>query len=426
MKRIITDINNNIYIQEEDISLNNINDKLDNVIEISNDIICPWLGLGGAITESSAYNYSKLDSKKKSKLLELYYSNNGLNYNLGRISIGSCDFSIKSYQLSRKKDLSDFNIDNDNKYIIPMLKDIYQKKKIDLIASPWTPPTMYKNSMFLTMGGKLKKEYYLSYAKYLRLFINTYNNLGFNIKYLTIQNEPGARQRWESCLFSLDEQKEFIYNYLTQELEGSNTSILLHDHNKETLNLVYDYLYKENTNVKGIAFHWYNPGYYNLIKDIRNKDNNILLINSETCCGYSTYNEKEWINDAKLYVNDIINDINSGCNAYLDWNIFLNYYGGPNHKKNYCKSPIILNKEENDLIITPIYYYLYHISKLNGNITYTNSNNNNLLVVSSLDNKNRVIIIFNPNNENYDYNIVLENKYISDRIKSNSIITYII
>ena len=39
-----------------------------------------WQGIGGAITEATAYNYSKLKSEKKQKFLNAYYGKNGLDY----------------------------------------------------------------------------------------------------------------------------------------------------------------------------------------------------------------------------------------------------------------------------------------------------------------------------------------------------------
>ena len=55
------------------------------------------LGLGGTITKASAYNYALLDEENKKLLLNLYYSSNGLDYNLSRLSIGSNDFSPYIY-----------------------------------------------------------------------------------------------------------------------------------------------------------------------------------------------------------------------------------------------------------------------------------------------------------------------------------------
>ena len=65
------------------------------------------------------------------------------------------------------------------------------------------------------------------YSDYLVKYINEYKNQGFNISYLTIQNEPFATQTWESCVFSLDEQKDFIYNHLIDKLDDNVFMIIL-------------------------------------------------------------------------------------------------------------------------------------------------------------------------------------------------------
>ena len=57
-------------------------------------------------------------------------------------------------------------------------------------------------------------------------------------------------------------------------------------------------------------------------------------------------------------------DINCGTRAWIDWNMLLNYNGGPSYCKNYVKSPVILNEAGNDFILTPIYEALKTFAKL--------------------------------------------------------------
>lgn len=424
MKKIVTDINNNIYLKEE--SINNISSDV-NIIINKDKIITKWYGLGSAITESSAYNYSLLNDTLKKELINDLYSKDKLNLNLGRLPIGSCDFSLDSYSYAYNNDLSDFSIDKDKKYIIPMLKDIYNYKKISLISSPWSPPAFMKNNKNLLHGGKLKKEYYDLYAKYLKLYIESYKNEGFDINYITMQNEPFAKQRWESCVFSLKEQHEFINNYLINELEGTNTNILLWDHNREKIHKQIKELYIDNQKVSGVALHWYTGTYYNNIKDLHNNYPNLLIFNTEMCCGYSRYNNS-WINDAEEYLKDIISCMNNGVSAYLDWNILLNSNGGPSHIVNPVKSPIILNEEENNYIKTPIYYYLTHISKYidkDYEIIET-INNSDLYIVSAKKDNSVVITILNTTNDNKEFNITIDNNNIGDTINAHSIVTFVI
>ena len=56
------------------------------------------LGFGGAFTEASAYNLSRVDVSVREKALRAYFDpETGLGYNLGRVSIHSCDFSLGNY-----------------------------------------------------------------------------------------------------------------------------------------------------------------------------------------------------------------------------------------------------------------------------------------------------------------------------------------
>ncbi len=423
MKKYVTDINNKIYLQESNIK-ENTKEKNHNTITINpSKVITKYLGMGGAITESVAYNYHLLSKFNQDKFINDCFSD-GLNYQWGRICIGSSDFSLKAYSYAKKKDLRDFNISYDKNYIIPLIKDILNKKKIELIASPWSPPRMYKNIKLLRFGMKLAKRHYDNYANYLIKYLDSYKKEHININYITMQNEPLARQKWESCKFSFDEQKTFIYQYLLPKL--NQTKLLLYDHNKDNLYNKFKYLYQENKKIGGLAFHNYTGRYFDELQKIREEYPNLMLINTEGCCGYAKYDEINWISDAEYYLNDIIGDFNHGVNAYLDWNILLNEDGGPCHVKNPVKSALIIKND--NYIKTPIYYYLYHVShfiKSKMDIIECNSNFK-ILSVAFKSNKQIVIVLMNNQKNEYKYSLLVNNKVINDNIKSHSIITYVI
>ena len=46
----------------------------------------------------------------------------------------------------------------------------------------------------------------------------------------------------------------------------------------------------------------------------------------------------------------LFGDLNYGANGYIDWNMVLDNKGGPNHKFNFCNSPIMLDKKEKEYI----------------------------------------------------------------------------
>ena len=421
--------NNNIDSKAKSKS-NNENSKIVTIEVFPNKEKQTWIGMGGAITEASSYNMDKLEKDEKEAFINAYYSKEGLNYNLGRVSIASNDFCLKKYQLTKKKDLRDFSIDHDRQSIIPNIKEIQKKKILEFVASPWSPPRFMKTTRLLIFGGHLRKKYYDLYSEYLTRFIRKYAEEGINIKYLTIQNEPEARQIWESCVFSLDQQKDLIYNYMIPKMKKYklDTKLLVWDHNKERLSEVANFLIQKNPYIAGIGYHYYTGPHPEQVKKTREDFKDIMMIHTEGCCGFSPYNENKWINDAEIYLDDIVKDINNGGNGYIDWNIFLDYKGGPTDKRNFCKSPIILD-EDNHFKLTPIYYYLGHISKYfePGSIIIKNDSKDNNLLVATCKNKNKTITtICNNTNEDCEINLKLEEKKIDDTIKSHSIITYII
>ena len=55
-------------------------------------------GFGGAFTEASAYNLSRVEKNISEQLLKAYFDPiDGIGYSLGRISINSCDFGLGTY-----------------------------------------------------------------------------------------------------------------------------------------------------------------------------------------------------------------------------------------------------------------------------------------------------------------------------------------
>ena len=194
--------------------------------------------LGGALTEATAYNFAKLGAKRQDDFIRACFSKKGLNYNWVRIAIGSNDFCLTPYEYTMKKSLRDFSIDVDKKYIIPMLKKILAYKKVKIIASPWSPPSFMKTNKQLTGGGRLKRNYYATYARYIQKWLQAYAEEGIKVDYITPQNEPEAIQIWESCIFSYRQQKRWIYKHLVPALADFETEILVWDHNKEKLSEV--------------------------------------------------------------------------------------------------------------------------------------------------------------------------------------------
>jgi glucosylceramidase len=337
-----------------------------------------YLGIGGAITDASAEVFAVLNNTQQEELLQSLYGKGGIGYNIIRTSIHSSDFGLGSHTYIEEgdADLKTFSIEKDKEKRIPFIKRAIELIKDDVVfyASPWSPPAFMKTNNNMLQGGKLLPEFRQTWADYYVKFIKAYEKEGIPVWGLTIQNEPMAVQRWESCIYTADEERDFLKNYLgpTLELAGlGDKNIVVWDHNRDLISERANTIFEDPEASKyawGIGFHWYEtwtgglPKYDNL-KNINESFPSKNMLFTEGCQeGFDSEKLAFWPN-AERYGSSMINDFNSGVVGWTDWNILLDERGGPNHVQNFCFAPIHANTKTGELTYTPTYYYIGHFSK---------------------------------------------------------------
>ena len=397
------------------------------------------LGFGGAFTEAAGYSLSKLNTSLQDELIKDYFSEQGLNYTLCRTHINSCDFCLDTYAYSNNESLSDFSIDRDKKYIIPMIKSALKiNPNINLIATPWSPPAFMKDSNNMKKGGKLLEKYKSLWADYIVKYLQEYKKQNINIKYMTIQNEPNAAQPWESCKYTASEEKDIIKDHIFPTFKKNNieTKLLIWDHNKERLIYRAQEIFSDNevkNMVAGIGYHYYSGDHFENVKLFTELYKDKLIIHTEGCTGY----ERLWfkkrqrrIPNAEIYAHDIIGDLNSGSNGYIDWNMVLDYKGGPTHVHNSCNAPIMLNKKASDYEKTLSYYYIGHFSKFikPGARRIAFSKYTSELEVTSFVNVDNsiIVVILNRSDDSKKANLCVDKKVYDSSIQGHSIVTLVI
>lgn len=337
-----------------------------------------FIGIGGAITDASAEVFAKLSEDRQKELISAYYGRDGIDYSLVRTSIHSCDFGSGSFTYIEEgdKELKTFSIEQDKKYRIPMIKRAMESAGDTLLfyVSPWSPPAFMKSNKNMLQGGKLLPEYYDAWAKYYAKFIKAYEKEGMPIWGLTIQNEPMAVQRWESCIYTAEEERNFLKNHLGPTLEKEelgDKKIVVWDHNRDLINHRANTIFDDPEAAKyawGIGFHWYEtwtgsePNFNNLAKIQEAYPEKKLLFTEGCNEAFDSTKYQYWPN-AERYGRSMINDFNLGTVGWTDWNILLDQTGGPNHVMNFCFAPIHADIQKDSLIYTPSYYYLGHFSK---------------------------------------------------------------
>lgn len=437
IKKIETNYRRKLFLKEtKNVSFKNFSDKLENqIIRIYPNITFQtFLGFGGAFTEATGYAIKQLPLDKQEKLLKEYFSSDGLHYTLCRLPIGSSDFSISPYSYSNREDLSDFSIEHDKKYIISIIKQAQKiNPQIKFLASPWSPPKFMKDNGSLFQGGRLLDKYKKTWAEYLVKYIKSYAKEQIAIDYMTIQNEPNAKQRWESCLYTPEEELDLLLHYIYPAFEKNHisTKLLIWDHNKEKL-LTRSISEIQNNKslqvISGIAFHWYTGDHFENIALTSQMFPGKLLIHTEGCTGYSHFRPQDEVHNAEIYGHDILGDLNSGAHGYIDWNMVLDNKGGPNHKNNYCNSPIMLNKRQDDYIKNLTFYYIAHFSKYihtgSKRLAFTRYTDNIEITAFQNPDNSIAIVLLNKNNSSKEYNLVLDNIVIHDNLDSHAIVTY--
>ncbi len=338
-----------------------------------------FVGIGGALTDASAETYAKLPKDKQQEIMQQYYDvNKGIGYTLARTNIHSCDFSSGSYTYVNDNDasLKSFSVAHDKEFRIPFIKQAIAAAggKLTMFVSPWSPPAWMKDNKDMLHGGKLLPAFYQSWANYYIKFIKAYEAEGIPIWGLTVQNEPMATQTWESCIFTGEEERDFIKKYLGPTLQKAgmaNRRLIAWDHNRDLMYQRASTVLDDPEAAKyvwGIGYHWYESwtgggNIYENEKRVAESYPKKNLIFTEGCAetfDIGKINDWKW---GEKYGISLINDFNNGTVAWTDWNVLLDETGGPNHVGNFCFAPVHADTKTGQLTYLSSFYYIGHFSK---------------------------------------------------------------
>jgi glucosylceramidase len=198
-------------------------------------------GFGFALTGGSAEHLINMSPEARAALLHELFSTDGSHIGVSylRVSIGASDlnsfvFSYDDLPVGETDyDLKKFNLGQDNRDVIPVLKEILQiNPTIKILGSPWSAPAWMKTNGDVR-GGFLKEECYPTYALYFVKYVQQMAQAGITIDAITPQNEPLNSKNTPSMPWLLDQQRTFIRDHLGPAFAkaGLKTKIILFDHN---------------------------------------------------------------------------------------------------------------------------------------------------------------------------------------------------
>ncbi len=405
-----------------------------------------FIGIGGALTDSAAEVFAKLPAATQQEFLTACYDPvQGIGYKFARTHIASCDFSSESYSYIAANDtsLSTFNVDHDLKFRIPLIRRAIAAAggQLPLFASPWSPPAWMKDNHDVLHGGKLLPQFAQAWADHYVKFIHAYEALGVPVWGLTVQNEPMAKQKWESCVFSATEERDFIKNFLGPTLRKNglgDKKLIAWDHNRDLIYQRASVLLGDPEAAQyiwGIGYHWYETWtggamQFQNVTRVREAFPDKQLVFTEGCAeAFDRAKLTSWALGER-YGNSMVNDFNCGTVAWTDWNILLDETGGPNHVGNLCFAPIHADTHTGKLIYTNSYYYIGQFSKfiLPGAKRLACSTNRDKLQATAFVNPDGklVVVLLNLSDDALEYRLCIAGKAAAATSLPHSIMTLII
>lgn len=332
-------------------------------------------GFGGALTDAAGHVYSLMSEADRAEMIRTYFDPKEMNYTWGRTSIDSCDFSSEMYAADNDPEdpeLSKMDYTRAEKNLLPLLRDAEKAagQPLKFMLTPWTPPAWMKTNQSRTRGGFLREECAPLWAEYICRYTEHCLARGMDVRLLSVQNEPQAVQTWDSCIYSGEQEAQFIRFHLLPALKrhglDERLGLLIWDHNKEKVleracTVMRDGDLKRA--VAGIAFHWYSGDHFENLRMAGELFPGKRLVFSEGCVEHSVWGTGAELTGAVHYAHEYIGDLNAGADTFLDWNLLLDEKGGPNHVKNYCDAPMMYDTVHHQLKKNLSLDYIGHFSR---------------------------------------------------------------
>ncbi|OWZ21923.1 Glycosyl hydrolase [Phytophthora megakarya] len=356
------------------------------------------IGFGGAFTDASAINLYLLDSGLQEKLVDAYFGDDGLQYTIGRIPIGSTDFSLTIYSYNDVEGdlaMENFSIDMDKTKKIPFIQRAMAKSSrgMKMYGSSWAPPawmTTENTTINCAVQGYPGGEYWEALALYYSNFVSSYEDQNIPIWAITTQNEPTQQfsfKYWQSLRFNVTTERDFIKRDLGPIMKENHPDlkIIMMDDQKDLL-LDWDATLLDADSaqyVSGAGVHWYKDldflvdtaGNFDDLETFHKSYPDLFILATEACEGYlidgivtgagpTLQNPTFAWQRAQIYARDIIGDLAHYASGWTDWNLVLNTTGGPTWIDNLVDSPILIDEEGGaEFYKQPMYYAMGHFSK---------------------------------------------------------------
>ncbi|MEP7141530.1 MAG: glycoside hydrolase family 30 beta sandwich domain-containing protein [Ferruginibacter sp.] len=395
-------------------------------------------GFGFALTGGSAQHIVKMSPAAREALLKELFGTDGDHIGVSylRLSIGASDLNERVFSYDdlpegeTDPEMKKFDPGPDRADVIPVLKEILAiYPAIKILGSPWSPPTWMK-TIHDTRGGRLKPEFYGSYAAYFVKYIQTMKAEGIVIDAVTVQNEPLHPGNNPSLLMPAPDEADFIKNHLGPAFKAANinTKIILYDHNADRpdypITIMNDEAAKKY--IDGSGFHLYG-GNIEALTEVHNAhpDKNLyfteqMVVDDPGAKEINIASPVEWV---------MIGATRNWCKNVLLWNLAADPENKPFTDRGGCGSCQGAVTIDGDKITRNVaYYVMAHVSKFvrPGSVRIASGKPGSLPNVAfKTPAGKKVLLVANNSGSEQTFNILYKGEMITAKLRGGSVATYV-
>ena len=327
------------------------------------------LGFGGAFTDAACYTFNRLSPGAREELFHELFHPSEMGLNMGRVCVGSSDYSTKLYSYDDGEadpDLTRFSIAHDREYILPILRQARQANPdLFLFSTPWSPPGWMKFNGTM-LGGSMRNHYFSVYAKYYLKFLQGYAAESVPIQALTSQNELDTDQdgRMPACIWPQEYEIQFVRDHLGPLLESSGqpTKIWILDHNYNLWGRVLDTLEDDKLRKYSntVAWHGY-AGSPDMMSKVHDVYPDTEMHWTE---GGPDYTDPGYMTDWCKWGGTFSAILRNWCRSITAWNLALDEQGRPNIGPFPCGGVVAINSQTNEITRCGQYWAFAHYSRV--------------------------------------------------------------
>jgi glucosylceramidase len=313
--------------------------------------------------------FNQLAPATRAQLFHELFHPSEMGLNVGRICVGSSDYSTKVYSYDEGEpdpDLTRFSIDHDREYILPVLREAREANPgLFLFSTPWSPPGWMKFSGSM-LGGSMRSRYLPVYAKYYLEFLRAYAAAGVPVQALTTQNEVDTDQdgRMPACIWPQEYEIQFVRDHLGPLLESSGqaTKIWILDHNYNLFGRVLDSLQDEKLRKYANAVAWH--GYYGTPDMMSKVHEAYPEAEMHWTEGGPDYKDPAYLTDWCKWGGIFSDVLSNWCRSVTSWNLALDEQGRPNLGPFPCGGVVTINSQSKEITRSGQYWAFAHYSRI--------------------------------------------------------------